>query len=86
MNPCTARSATDPVNVLLNYDCRLRATEGRISCLVVGGWPEVAWKVVLGAACPGGGFHRSASQVQAPDELASDSSAADPRRLQTLIN
>ena len=36
VNPGTARSATDPVNALLNYGYRLLEAEGRIACLAVG--------------------------------------------------
>jgi CRISPR-associated endonuclease Cas1 len=36
VNPGTARSATDPVNALLNYGYRLVEAEGRIACLAVG--------------------------------------------------
>ena len=36
VNPGTARSATDPVNVLLNYGYRLLEAEGRIACLAIG--------------------------------------------------
>lgn len=36
VNAATARSATDPVNALLNYGYRLLEAEGRIACLAVG--------------------------------------------------
>jgi CRISPR-associated endonuclease Cas1 len=36
INPGIARSATDPVNALLNYGYRLLEAEGRIACLAIG--------------------------------------------------